>query len=85
MWAQLLSYKPRHPTSTPKLPSVIITSRKHTSANRERDLAQFWAVELFDCGIEGVAVNVDEGLGEVAGELELGDVVICFAEFAAQV
>lgn len=40
---------------------------------------------MFDGGVEGVTVDVNEGLREIAGELELGYVVVCLPKLSSKV
>jgi hypothetical protein len=64
---------------------MIIAGCQHALAHSHRHISQLGPVELFDGGVEGVAVDVDYGLREVAGELELGYVFICAAQVVGEI
>lgn len=48
-------------------------------------MGELGAVEQLDGGVEGVAVDVDDVLGQVAGELELRDEGVGLAQFVGEV
>jgi hypothetical protein len=41
---------------------MVVARCKDASADRERDVFQLWAIELFDRGVEGIAIDVHHDL-----------------------
>jgi hypothetical protein len=67
------------------LPCNIVACRENATADGEWQVFQFGPIELFDSGIEGVAVKMDHVLGEVAGKLEPSNESVGLAQLARQV
>ena len=60
---EFVCHKPRHAAATAELARVVVAGGQHAHAYCERDIFEFWPVELFDCGVEGVAVDMNDCLG----------------------
>lgn len=74
--AELHGDEAGHARAAAELAGVVVAGGEDALADGHGDMAQLGAVELLDCGIEGIAVDVDDDLGEVSGQLELGQVVV---------
>ena len=82
---QLLGDKTGHTAPTAKFAGNIVAGGQNTAPDGEGDVFEFGAVELFDSGVEGIAVDVDDMLGEVPRGIKLLDKLVGGAELAGQV
>ena len=48
-------------------------------------MPEFWMIQLLHGCIESIAIDVNNGLGEIPGELELGDVFISTAKIRCEI
>ena len=64
---QLLRDKAGHAASTPKLPRVIIAGRQNAFADGEWNGLELRPIELFNSCVEGITVDVDYMLRQIAG------------------
>lgn len=62
LWTQLLCYEPCHTTSTSELSCMIVARRQNTTTDRERNIFQLRSVQFFHGGIEGITINMNDGL-----------------------
>jgi hypothetical protein len=64
---------------------MIIAGCQDSFADSKWDILKIWSVQLFNCSIESIAVNVYDRLREVAAEFEGGNVVIRSSEVMFEV
>lgn len=82
---EFLGDKASHAAAATEPASNIITSGQHTTTDGEGNILQLRAIELFDGGIEGIAINVHDALSQVTRSLKLGNELIGSSRFATEV
>lgn len=82
---QLLGNEAGHAGAATVLPGDVVACCQDSFSDGKGQVFELGALKLFDSGIEGIAIEVDNVLGKVARQLEVGDKGVGFAEVTGQV
>lgn len=64
---------------------MVVACCKHSLSHGKGNVFQFRSVQLFHGSIVGIAIDVYDGLGQVSTKLQLGNVLVCFAQVVRSV
>lgn len=52
---------------------MIVAGGQDTPTNSKWNILELWPIQLFDCCVEGITINMDYILSEIATDFKLGD------------